>query len=111
LKILDPDKYSYTHAYIKNLKENLFTFFDYWLEKKEWIPLTTNAIESAFSRVKNRIWSIGKRWTERGLLNWLRIVVKKLFRPTLWQKTWGEYLKINPAFELTSLEISHQWIT
>lgn len=109
LKVLDPNKYSYTHAYINNLKENLFTFFDYWLEKKEWIPLTTNAIESAFSRVKNRIWNIGKRWTERGLLNWLRVNIQKIFNPDLWQRFWDEYLKTNPSFQLTALEVSYKW--
>ncbi len=110
LRILDPNKYSYTHAYIKNLKDNLFTFFDYWLEKKEWIPLTTNAIESAFSRVKNRLWSIGKRWTERGLLNWLKVMIQKIFNPDMWQRFWDEYLALNPAFQLVALEVSYKWV-
>jgi len=110
LKVLDPDKYPRARSYLNNLKENLFTFFDIWLETGEQIPLTTNAAESGFSRVKNRIWSIGKRWTDEGLVNWLRISLQKIFHPDLWEKLWNEYLTFNPAFKLTALEVSYGWI-
>ena len=110
LKVLDPEKYSNARSYISNLKKHLFTFFDYWLKDGEWVPLTTNAIEGAFSRVKNRIWSIGRRWTERGLLNWLRITIQKIFSPNKWDNFWKKYLKINPNLKLSYLGASWQWI-
>lgn len=109
IKILNPDKYPKARSYLLNLKEDLFTFFDIWLEKGEWIPLTTNALENGFSQVKNRIWSIGKRWTEKGLMNWLRVSLQKIFRPQLWAELWDSYLKTNPAFQLTSMEVAYQW--
>lgn len=109
IKILDPNKYPKARSYLLNLKEDLFTFFDVWLETGEWIPLTTNALESGFSQVKNRLWSIGKRWTEKGVLNWLRISLQKIFKPQLWEELWDKYLKINPAFRLVSMEVAYQW--
>ena len=107
--MLNPDKYPKARSYLLNLKEDLFTFFDVWLEKGEWIPLTTNALENGFSQVKNRIWSIGKRWTEKGLINWLRVSLQKIFKPQLWAELWDSYLKTNPAFQLTSMEVAYQW--
>lgn len=110
INILTPDKYPQARSYLLNLKEDLFTFFDVWLETGEWIPLTTNALESGFSQVKNRLWSIGKRWTEKGVLNWLRVSLQKIFKPQLWEELWGKYLKINPAFQLVSVEVAYQWL-
>lgn len=110
IKILDPDKYPRSRSYLQNLKNDLFTFFDFWLEKGEWIPLTTNAIESGFSQVKNRLWSIGKRWTEKGVLNWLRVSLQKIFKPELWEKLWNKYLRINSDFQLVAMEVSYLWL-
>lgn len=109
IKILDPNKYPKARSYLLNLKEDLFTFFDVWLKTGEWIPLTTNALESGFSQVKNRLWSIGKRWTEKGVLNWLKISLLKIFKPQIWGELWDKYLKINPAFQLVSVEVAWQW--
>jgi hypothetical protein len=60
------------------------TFLDYWLQTKQWLPLNTNAIESAFSRITNRIRQIGKRWSDQGLLHWLMLALRKIFKPELW---------------------------
>ena len=78
--ILEPEKYPKARVYIENLSRNVAIFFSWWLERKTWIPLNTNAIESAFSQVKNRIWSVGKRWRDKGLLNWLQVTLNKIFR-------------------------------
>lgn len=64
IEALPEDKYPKARAYIKNLSKDVTTFFDFWFENDVWIPLTTNAIESAFSQVKNRIWAVGRRWSE-----------------------------------------------
>jgi len=49
IKALDPEKYPKAKKYITNFYKNSLVFFDLWLEGKGWIPLTTNATESAFS--------------------------------------------------------------
>jgi hypothetical protein len=69
--------------------------FDYWLEGKGWIPMTTNAIESAFSRIVNRVKHVGRRWSDEGLINWLMIAFRKIYKPALWDELWTKYLKIH----------------
>ena len=76
---LPEKKYPTARTYIKNLSRN--ATFDIWFVNKVWIPLSTDAVESAFSQVKNRIWTVGKRWSEPGLMNWLKVVVTKIFCP------------------------------
>ncbi len=108
LQALDPQRYPHTRTYIENLIEPVTTFLNWWLEKGELIPFTTNAIENAFSRVNNRIKRVGRRWSERGLLNWLKVAFYKIFKPELWTTLWNterDFTKI----KLISLEISWRW--
>jgi len=107
--LLDPKKYPKARIYIENLSHNVTTFFSWWLENKTWIPLNTNAIESAFSLVKNRIWSIGRRWSDNGLLNWLQVAMNKIFYPEMWQQLWSQYMSLNPRFQLTYVQASWRW--
>jgi hypothetical protein len=108
LSALDPQRYPKTRTYIENLITPVTTFLNWWLEKGEVIPLTTNAIENAFSRVSNRIKKVGRRWSEAGLLNWLKVTFYKIFKPELWTKLWNNERDI-PKIKLISLEISWHW--
>jgi len=72
--------------------------------------LNTNAIESGFSQAKNRIWTIGKRWSEAVLLNWLKVVVKKVFFPYSWNQLWSEYLAIDSTLQFKLIEVRYQWL-
>lgn len=110
LKTLNVKKYPKAHTYLDNLYQHTMTFFDYFLEKKKWIPRTTNAIESAFSRVTNRIKCIGKRWSDQGLLNWLMLALRKIFKPKLWAKFWSQYLKVNQKMKILTLTVSYEWL-
>jgi len=84
------------------------TFLKHWLDNGEVIPLTTNAIESAFSQVNNRIKRVEKRWSEQGLLNWLKVTFYKIFKPELWTTLWNSDRDF-PKIKLTSLKISRHW--
>lgn len=108
LQALDPQRYPRTRTYIENLIEPVTTFLKHWLENGEVIPLTTNAIENAFSRVNNRIKRVGRRWSEAGLLNWLKVTFYKIFKPELWTKLWNNERDI-PKIKLVSLQISWRW--
>ncbi len=77
LEALDPKKYQKAHTYIENLIHPVTTFFRWWLHKGKLIPLNTNTIESAFGQVCNRIKKVGRRWSDRGLLNWFKIAFYK----------------------------------
>lgn len=108
LQILDPQRYPRTRIYIENLMVPVTTFLKHWLDNGEVIPLTTNAIESAFSQVNNRIKRVGRRWSEQGLLNWLKVTFYKIFQPQLWSTLWNSK-KDFPKIKLTSLQISWRW--
>lgn len=110
INALDPEKYPKARAYMENFYQNALLVFDFWLEGKGWIPLTTNAIESAFSRLVNRVKRIGRRWSERGLTNWLLIAMRKIFVPSLWDKLWKDYLRINKQLTLSRLKVEYVWI-
>lgn len=107
--ILDPQKYPRAHAYVKNFTEDIGTFFAWWLDRKTAIPMDTNVIESAIGRVKNRIWEVGKRWSDQGLLNWLQVTLNKVFHPAMWRQLWSEYLSLNPEFQLVSKHVTWKW--
>lgn len=109
LALLDPERYPKARVYIEHLSTSVCTFFNWWLENKAWIPNTTNAIESAFSQVKNRIWRIGRRWSDTGLLNWMLVTMKKIFFPDAWKKLWAQYMTINPPLLLTHIQVSWRW--
>jgi hypothetical protein len=109
LGLLNPEKYPKAQVYIENLSRNVTTFFSWWLERKSWIPLNTNAVESAFSQVKNRIWGVGKYWSDKGLLNWLQVTMNKIFRHQMWKEFWSQYMSLNPEFQLTTIRASWRW--
>jgi len=110
LQALDSQKYPTAKTYLSNLYQHTMTFLDYWLQTKQWLPLNINALESAFSRITNRIKKIGKRWSDRGLLRWLMLALRKIFKPELWTQLWNQYLKINLKIELTMLKAEYTWL-
>lgn len=110
LEILDEKKYPKARTYIENFSRNVSTFFDWWLATGEWIPLTTNALENDFSQVNNRIKVIGKRWSEKGLLNWLKVAMNKIFFPEMWSELWKKYLNLTPLPEINLINVSYSWI-
>jgi hypothetical protein len=106
----DPEKYPKARTYIENFSKNALLGFDYWLEGKGWILLTTNAIEGAFSRIVNRVKRIGRWWSEQGLVNWLMIALRKIYKPKLWDKLWEQYLSIHQQLRLTKMKVTYAWI-
>jgi len=109
VEALDPKKYPKARVYIQNLMKPVTTFLSWWLEKEEAIPLNTNAIESAFSQVCNRIKKVGRRWSEQGLLHWLKVAFYKIFKSDLWDLQWLGNRKRLPKIKLLSLQISFSW--
>jgi len=110
LAALPEDKYPKTRTYLENFSHQALAFFDYWLDHQLWIPITTNIAESGFSRVVNRIKRVGRRWSERGLINWLRIAFRKIFQLDLWMSLWRQYLRLHRRLHLVSLHLHYRWI-
>jgi hypothetical protein len=109
LDALDEKKYPQARTYTQNLIQPVTTFLSWWLKKGKIIPLNTNAIESAFSQVCNRIKKVGRRWSEKGLLNWLKITFYKIFKPELWSLQRLENKKGLPKIRLISVDASYSW--
>lgn len=93
-------------VYVSNLAKPFVTFIDHLLETGKIIPTTSNIIEGKISLFKNRIKSIGKRWSEAGLLRWLAIAVRKLLPEfdwnTLWDNITGNPLPVEIRLALIS---------
>jgi hypothetical protein len=107
LKALKP--YPKARTYIENLVNPVTTFLRWWLQKGEALPLTTNAIESHFSQICNRIKRIGRRWSDQGLLNWLTVCFYKIFKPNLWRLQWENTPRKITKISLRSVEATYQW--
>jgi hypothetical protein len=110
LEALDKNKYPKARTYLKNLYRHTMTFLDYWMRTQHWIPLNINAIESAFSRITNRIKNVGKRWSDQGLLAWLMLAFRKIYKPELWNELWDQYLEINRKLELVLCHVEYTWL-
>jgi len=110
IDVLDEKGYPKSRQYIQNLSKHVSTFFDFWLERSDWIPNTSNLIENRFSQVKNRIKRIGKRWSDHGLQKWLMVVIQKIFTPENWSELWNQFLEINKMIELVNINVSHNWL-
>jgi hypothetical protein len=108
LEVLDEKIYPRARTYIQNLIQPVTTFLSWWLKKGEVIPLNTNAIESAFSQVCNRIKRVGRRWSDKGLLNWLQVAFYKIFKPELWNLQWQGNKKLR-KIKLLSVQASYFW--
>jgi hypothetical protein len=109
LQALNPGRFPRPGALSQNLMEPVTTFLRWWLQPGEAIPLTTSAIESAFSQVSNRIKRVGKLWAEQGLLNWLNVTFSKIFKPGRWAQILGQNLQEVPRIRLISIRASYAW--
>jgi hypothetical protein len=77
-------------VYMSNLAQPFVTFINHIIDVGKIIPATSNIIEGKISLFKNRIKSIGKRWSESGLMRWLAIAVKKLLPEFDWNTLWDD---------------------
>ena len=110
IDILDELKYPQSKLYVENLSNHVRTFFDWWLDRSEWIPNTSNLIENRFSQIKNRIKRIGKRWSDHGLEKWLMVVMQKIFTPDNWTQLWHQFLEMNKPVVLDKINVSYRWL-
>ena len=43
-------------------------------------------------------------------MNWMKVVVKKVFFPASWNQLWAEYLGIDSALQFKLIEVRYQWL-
>jgi len=105
LKALQAEKHPKSRSYIENFYSHSLLFFDYWLEGKGCVPITTNIVKSAFSLIVKRAKWVAHRWSEDELINWLKIAFRKIFHQALWQELWREYLRLNKLLTFKMLKV------
>lgn len=110
LAVLPEEKYPKTRSYVSNFWMVGLTAFRYWLEHHRWPPLTTNQAESGFSRVVNRIKRVGRHWSDKGLVNWLTLALRKIFQPESWEGMWQQYFQLHRGLRLQTLHLDYRWI-
>lgn len=77
-------------TYVENLARPFVSFIDHLLQTGHLLPTTSNIIEGKIGLFKNRIKAVGRRWSEKGLLRWLAIAVRKLLPEYNWDKLWDK---------------------
>lgn len=78
--------------YLENLTNPLLSFMRSWLKDGKESPTTNNIPENRFSLIKNRIRSIGKRWSEDGVLRLVDLAIHKLFPGYDWKEFWNQVM-------------------
>jgi len=86
--MMDGKGYKKTSAYIENLSEPLLSFMRSWMKTGIANPTTNNIPENRFSLFKNRIRSIGKRWSETGILRIMDLIINKIIPSYDWEIFW-----------------------
>lgn len=82
--------YKKTAVYIENLSNPLLTFLRSWLKDGTYSPTTNNIPENRFSLFKNRVRSIGKRWSDGGVLRIVDLIINKTFPGYDWDTFWNQ---------------------
>ena len=67
--------------------------------------MTTNAIASTFSRIVNREKHVEGQWNNEGLINWLLVAFRKIYKPALWTKN----LEIHKQLRFSRWGVSYAW--
>jgi len=109
LEIFDPEVYPRAHRYLKRLGENVFTFLEYFLERGEWIPNVSNAVENVIGRIKLRVRRIGKRWSEGGLIAIFRAMARRVFGVESWEAFEERLCGAGPCAKVVALEVKYHW--
>ena len=43
-------------------------------------------------------------------MNWLKVVVHKVFYPDSWDQLWAKYLDLDSTMKIDLLEVRYQWV-
>lgn len=92
-------------SYVKNLSRSIFTYVKLLLEKGEVISKTTSSIERSIREIGRRIKKVGGSWTEKGALNLIKILLKKIFEEDDLKRFWKERFCLNGNCQITLVSV------
>ena len=92
----------YNHAarYIRNAKEKLFTYVDFWLKCGLVSPRASSLIERMMREIARRLKRMAFGWSEKGAAKMTRIIIKRFTSAAEWEEYWVEKIRITGNVKL-----------
>jgi hypothetical protein len=108
---LPADLFPHTVAYLTGLIQDSLSYLRYLLETGEKILLSSNELESIWSRVGLRIKKIGRRWSRMGALRILAASLLYVLHPDRYRQLEAQIRGENlPQVSLIITSLDAQWI-
>lgn len=82
-------------AYVRNAKENLFSYVRFWLRYGLVCPRASSMIERMMREIGRRLKKIAFGWKEIGAAKMARIIIKRITSAGEWEKYWSDRLRLN----------------
>lgn len=98
--------YSQAATYIKNAKDNLFTYLRYWMKTGVITPKVTSKLERLMRELNRRIKKFAFNWSNKGCAKMTRIVIKLITDANSWEEYWIEKMKLSGNIKLSFTGVS-----
>jgi hypothetical protein len=82
-------------TYIRNAKNNLFSYVHFWLKYGLVCPRASSLIERMMREIGRRLKKMAFGWSEIGAAKMARIIIKRITSVGEWEKYWNERLRLN----------------
>lgn len=93
-------------SYVENLSSGIFTYVRLLLERGDAISRTTGLIERNIREIGRRIKKVGGSWTDKGALNLIKLLWKRIFEGDELKRFWRESFGLNGNCQITLVSIS-----
>ncbi len=97
---LEAKGYNKASTYIRNAKDDLFTFVRYWLKTGIVTPRVSSMVERLFREINRRIKKFAFNWSEKGVAIVTRILMKLICTPDAWENYWVERMRLSGNIRL-----------
>lgn len=98
---LETKGYNKAGTYIRNAKDDLFTFVRYWLKTGIITPRVSSMVERLFREINRRIKKFAFNWSEKGVAIVTRILMKLICTPNEWESYWLERMRLSGNIRFT----------
>ena len=97
---LEEKGYNHAAGYIRNARENLFTYIELWLECGIVSPRASSLIERMMREIGRRLKRMAFGWSEKGAAKMARVIIKRFTSAAEWEKYWAERIRITGNVKL-----------
>jgi hypothetical protein len=87
--------YTKAASYVRNAKENLFSYVRFWLKYGLVCPRAASMIERMMREIGRRLKKIAFGWSEKGAAKMARIIIKRITSAGEWDDYWKKRLRLN----------------